>query len=180
MRKDYAMTLYQIPGIMKLIQTEIPTDVKEKKLVEKMENLFVTSYKPEYLTDAKRTSEELVDRIWLYASLIDDALSDKIHYNAAKYGCDTEWDSAIRWLKFELSKKRLFGGMIHNVSKLCSLASASLDCLNPEACGQSLVGWIQKNGESLTDFYEIISDLRVRLDELSEFYERYQKSFDPN
>ncbi len=172
------MTLFQIPGVMKLIRTEIPSDVKEKKLIEKMDNLFITSYKPEYVTEAKRGSEELVDRIWLYASLIDDALSDTVCYNAEKYHCEDEWNTAVRWLKFELPKKRFFGGMVYDVSKLCTLASASLDCLNPESCGQSLVGWIQKNGESLTDFYAVISDLKVRLDEIAELYERYQKSFE--
>ncbi len=175
------MTLYQIPGIMELIRNELPGDVRQKSLVQKMENLFVTSYNQSYLTDSHRNSTDLVDRVWLYASLIDAALSEKTKYMPERYGCKNEWDTAVRWLKFELRQKKLFSGrMIHDVAGLCSRASASLDCLKPESCGQSLVGWIRKNGESLTDLYEIVSDLRFRLGELAETYQRYQYSLEPD
>ena len=175
------MTLFQIPGIMNLIRTEIPQDVKEKNLVEKIENVFVTSYKQEYLTEKQRSSEELVDRIWLYASLIDAALSKKARYRPEKYGCEKEWELAVRWLKFELNKRKLLSGvMIHDVSRLCSMASDSLDCLNPDSCGQSLVGWVRKYNESLTDLYEAVLEVRQHLDELAEAYEKYQYSLQPD
>ena len=175
------MTLYQIPGIMNLIQTELPADVREKALVTKMENLFVTSYKQEYLTETQKQSEDLVDRIWLYASLLDAALSKNTKYSPEKYGCETEWDTAVRWLTFELKKTKLLSGvMVHDVAKLCSMASDSLLCLNPESCGQSLVGWVQKYDESLTDLYEIIIEVKHHLDALAETYEKYQLSFQPD
>lgn len=171
------MTLYQIPGIMNLIRTELPADVKDKSLVTKMENLFITSFKQEYLTDTQRNSEELVDRIWLYASLLDAALSKKAKYAPEKYDCEKEWEPAVRWLKFELNKKKLLSGvMIHDVAKLCSMASASMDCLDPDSCGQSLVGWVQKYGESLTDLYAVTIEVKRHLDELAETFEKYQLS----
>lgn len=175
------MTLYQIPGIMELIRNELPNDVKKKGLIEKMENLFVTTYKQTYMTDTHRNSTELVDRIWLYASLIDAALSEKGKYAPEKYGCKNEWESAVRWLKFELPQRKLLSGrMIHDVADLCGKAAGSLDCLKPESCGQSLVDWTRKNGESLTELYEIVSDLRFRLNNLAETYQKYQFSLNPD
>ena len=175
------MTLFQIPGIKELIQTELTQDVRQKSLVQKMEDLFITSYKQEYVTEAKKNSTNLVDRIWLYACLIDAAMSEKAKYTPEKFGCKNEWESTVRWLKFELNQKKFFSGKLkHDVAGLCSRAAASLDCLNPESCGQSLVGWVQKNGESLTELYEIVSDLRIRLDALAEKYQRYQYSLEPD
>lgn len=174
------MTLYQIPGIMKLIQEELPADVKSKKLEQKIENLFVTTYKQEYITEKQRSSEETVDRIWLYASLIDAALNEK-SYPAQKYDCASAWDSAVRFLKFELNKRKFLSAtMIHDVSKLCSMAASSMDCLNAASCGQSLVGWVKKYGESLTDLYEILNELKRRLNDTAETYQKYQYSLEPN
>ena len=81
------MTLFQIPGIKELIQTELAQDVRQKSLVQKMEDLFITSYKQEYVTETKKNSTNLVDRIWLYACLIDAAMSEKAKYMPEKYGC---------------------------------------------------------------------------------------------
>ncbi len=174
------MTLYQIPGIMNLIQTELPANVKSKSLETNMENLFITTYKQEYLTDKQRSSEETVDRIWLYATLLDAALNDK-SYPAAKYNCASEWENAVRFLKFELNRRKFLSAtMIHDVAKLCSMAASSMDCLNAASCGQSLVGWVRKYGESLTDLYEIINDLKRRLNDTAETYQKYQYSLEPN
>ena len=175
------MTLYQIPGIMKLIKTELPEDVREKDLITKMENLFITSYKQEYLTETQKNSEELVDRVWLYASLVDAALHKKSKYAPEKYGCEEEWNAAVRWLNFELRRRKLLiGRMVHNVSKLCEKAAGSLDCLKPESCGQSLVGWVQKYDESLSDLYDTVFAMKRRLEELADTYMRYQRSLQPD
>lgn len=173
------MTLYQIPGVMKIIENELMTDVKERTLVTKMENALVTCCTPEYLSDTQKHSEELVDRVWLYSSLLDAALSKNVKYEPEKYGCENEWDTTVHWLKNELHKRKfIFGFMIHDVSKLCSMASGALQCLNPDLCGQSLVGWIQKYGESLTDLYETVADMRRRLTNLADTYQRYQRSWE--
>ena len=175
------MTFFQLPGIMELIRAELPKDVREKALIKKMENLFVTSYKPEYLTETQQRSGELAARILLYAGLLDAALSKKAKYVPEKYGCEKEWEPAVRWLKFELTRTKLFSGiMIHNVSKLCSLAYDSLQCVNPDSCGQALVSWAKQNGESLTDLYDIIIGIGQHLKELTEYYERYQYSLVPD
>ncbi len=173
------MTLYQIPGIMEIIRNELLTDVRAKTLVTKMENSLATCCTPEYLTDTQKHSEELVDRVWLYSSLIDAALSKNVKYEPKKYGCEKEWFITVRWLKVELHKRKfIFGYMIHNVSKLCEMASGALLCLKPDLCGQSLSGWVRKNGESLTDFYETVAILRKRLLDLIDFYQRYQRSWE--
>ncbi|MBR3448429.1 MAG: hypothetical protein IKH27_11565 [Oscillospiraceae bacterium] len=175
------MTLYQIPGVKEMIRSELPYDVKKKSLIQKMDDLFATSYKQTYMTDTHRNSTDLVDRIWLYASLIDAALSEKTKYAPEKYGCKNEWEMTVRWLRFELRQRKLLSGrMIHDVAGLCSKAADSLDCLKPESCGQSLVDWIRKNGESLTELYEIVSDLRFRLKNLAETYGKYQLSLNPD
>lgn len=175
------MTLYQIPGVKEMIQNELPYDVRKKNLIQKMDDLFATSYNQAYMTERQKNSTELVDRIWLYASLIDAALSEKAKYVPEKYGCKNEWEMTVRWLKFELRQRKLLSGrMIYDVSGLCSKAAASLECLKPESCGQSLVDWIRKNGESLTELYEIVSDLRFRLKDLAETYGKYQLSLNPD
>ena len=74
------MTLYQIPGVKEMIQNELPYDVRKKNLIQKMDDLFATSYNQAYMTERQKNSTELVDRIWLYASLIDAALSEKAKY----------------------------------------------------------------------------------------------------
>lgn len=174
------MTLFQIPGVMEIIRNDLSAKVKDKSLIQTMEEAFYRAYKPEYHTSNDVGNKVFMDSVWLYTSLLDAALNDKA-YNAAKYDCEKEWDNAVRWLKFELGKRKMFTGkMIYDVAKLTDMAAASVDCLKPNSCGQNLTDWVQKNGESLTDFYELLVDLKKRLTAAAEKYKQLQASLNPD
>lgn len=174
------MTLFQLPGIMEIMRTDLSAQVKDKILLTKMEELFYRAYKQEYLTSADFGNQVFTDSIWLYTALMDAALNEKA-YPAARFGIEKEWENAVRWLKFELGKRKMFSGkLIYDVAKLCDMATSSLECLNPGSCGKNLAQWVQQNGESLTDLYEELGGLKKRLAAATEKYKQLQASMNPD
>lgn len=168
------MTIFQLPAVTQTIQTELPKSVKSKTLLNEIDNLFFKAYKPENLSERDRCDEAFAASVWLYASLADAALNDT-QYAAAKYGCDKEWDNAVRWLKFELSKRKFFSSiLVHDVYGLCERGAESLKVLNNQSCGGMITDWVRANGESLTVFYDNIYSLEKRLHKAAEVAKAWQ------
>ena len=157
------MTVFQLPETIQSIQSDLPQLVKNKTLLTEIDNYFYKAYKQEQLTERDRSSMELAPKIWLYACLVDAAQNDR-DYPASKYRCEREWENAVRFLKFELNKRRLFSGVLMNdVMGLCERGAASLKAVGAGACGPALSEWVRQNGESLSDLYDTLISLEKRL-----------------
>lgn len=157
------MTIFQIPSVVEAIRNDLPQFVKNKSLLPEIDNYFYKAYKQEMLTERDRFSMELAPKIWLYACLVDAAQNDR-EYPAGEYQCDKEWDAAVRFLKYELNKRRLFSGILMNdVQGLCERGAASLKSVGTGACGPALSNWVREHNESLSDLYDMLLSLEKRL-----------------
>ena len=172
--RSIVMTIFQLPTVTQTIQTELPKSVKNKTLLTEIDNLFFKAYKEDNISARDRSDNVLAASVWLYASLADAALNDT-DYAAAKYGCEKEWDSAVRWLKFELNKRKFLSSvLVHDVYGLCERGAKSLKVLSAESCGRSISEWVRANGESLTVFYDNIYALEKRLHKAAEVAKAWQ------
>ena len=157
------MTVFQISSVVETVQNELPQFVKNKSLLPEIDNYFYKAYKQEQLTDRDRASMELAPKIWLYACLVDAAQNDSA-YPAEKYQCEKEWEAAVRFLKYELGKRKLFSGILMNdVMGLCERGAASLKSVGAGACGPGLSIWVRDHDESLSDLYDSLISLEKRL-----------------
>lgn len=161
--RSVIMTIFQIPSVKQTIQKIIPQSVKKKTLLTEIDNMFYKAYKAENLSARDRSDPSFAASVWLYASLADAALNDT-PYAASNYGCEKEWDNAVRWLKFEMGKRKWFSSvLLHDVYGICERAAQSLKVLNAASCGGTITDWVRSNGESLTVFYDNIHSLETRL-----------------
>lgn len=157
------MTIFQIPDAAQMIRSDLPAFVKSKNLLPEIDNLFHKACKPENISDRDRSNVDFAARVWLYASLVDAAQNDR-DYPAEKNDCKKEWENAVRFLKFELNKRRLFSSvLINDVNGLCERGAASLKVLGTDAGGAALSNWVRTNGESLSDLYDSLITLEKRL-----------------
>lgn len=157
------MTIFQVPNVIQTIQTVIPQSVKKKTLLTEIDNLFFKAYKEENISARDRSDMSLAASVWLYASLVDAALNDT-PYAAEKYGCEKEWDFAVRWLKFEMNRRKFLSSvLIHDVYDICERGAASLKIMTTQCYGTLITDFVRSGGESLTVFYDNIYALGNRL-----------------
>ena len=162
------MTIFQIPDTVQMVRNDLPMFVKSKNLLPEIDNLFLKASKPENITDRDRSNTDFAARVWLYASLVDAAQNDR-DYPADRNDCKKEWDNAVRFLKFELNKRKLFSGvLINDVIGICERGAASLKVLGTDVGGAALSTWVRSNGESLSDLYDSLITLEKRLHDAAE------------
>lgn len=175
MERSVPMTIFQIPSAKQAIQSTIPQSVKKKTLLTEIDNLFYKAYKSENLTNRDKTDPHFAASVWLYASLADAALNET-PYAAEHYGCEKEWEQAVRWLKFEMGKRKFFSSvLIHDVCDICERGAKSLQVLNAASCGAPITDYVRANGESLTVFYDNIHSLEDRLYKAAELAKPYRE-----
>lgn len=157
------MTPLEIPAMQYYLRDDITSFVDMDTLYQNMEQTFAKALNQQYLAPENREGGDFAATVWLYAAMVDAAVSDK-DYPAAKYECEAEWENAVKWLKKELGKKKfLTGKLIYNVPKLCMDAAASLRCMDSDSCGGQLIAWVRESGGSLTDLFESSQILGDRL-----------------
>ncbi len=162
------MTIFQLPDAAAMIREELPMFVKNKNLLPEIDNLFHKACKTENLSARDSVDLAFPSKVWLYASLVDAAQNDR-DYPAEKINCKKEWENAVRFLKYELNKRKLFSGvLINDVIGICERGADSLKVLGTETGGAALSSWVRQNGESLSDLYDTLITLEKRLHDAAE------------
>ncbi len=162
------MTPLAFPSVQFTIRNELTSYVEMKNLLPMTEACFNKAAEQQYKTPKFREKGEFAKTVWMYACLVDSALSGRKYYeDGADY--TKEWESAVRFMKNELKKKKfLIGKPVYNIPKLCADAARALQCLDSDSCGRELIDWIQQSGASLTDFFESVHKLEERLNKVAD------------
>ena len=147
---------------------ELPLYVSNKNLVVTMEGVFSKAGQQQYMTPENRADGRFAASVWTLVTLLDAVIGNKT-YPAEKYGLDKEWDTAVRFLKFELKKKKFLSGQpVYDLPKLGNEALAALQCLDANSCGAELVKIVREKDGSMTDLFEAQHDLTTRIKKLTD------------
>lgn len=162
------MNLFDLELVREYVTTELQLYVNNKTLVTTMEGIFDKAAQQQYMTPENRADARFAASVWALVALLDEAVSNK-SYPAAKYGIDKEWDTAVRFLKFELKKKKFLSGQpIYDLPKIGNEAQAALQCLDANSCGAGLIQIVRENDGSMTDLFDAQHDLMQRIKKLTE------------
>ena len=162
------MNLFDLELIRDYVTNELPLYVSNKSLVVTMEGVFSKAGQQQYVTPENRADGRFAATVWALVTLFDEAVSNK-HYPAEKYGIDKEWDSAVRFLIFELKKKKFLSGKpVYSLPKLGNDALTALQCLDASSCGAELVRIVREKGGSMTDLFDAQQELTTRIRKLTD------------
>ena len=162
------MNLFDIDDVRDYVANELTMYVNNKSLISAMEGAFSKAAQQQYLTPENRADKRFAASIWALVSLLDAAVCNK-SYPADKYGLDKEWDSAVKFLRFELKKRKFLSGQpIVDLPKFGSEAYEALRCLDADSAGAGLVAAVRDRGGSMTDLFEAQHDLQMKMKKLIE------------
>ena len=162
------MNLFDLELVREYVTNELQLYVNNKSLVVTMEGVFSKAAQQQYVTPENRADGKFAASVWVLVTLLDAAIGGK-SYPAEKYGIDMEWESAVRFLKFELKKRKFLSGQpVYDLPKIGNEALDALQCLDANSCGAELVKIVREKDGSMTDLFEAQHDLTTRIKKLTD------------
>lgn len=164
------MTPLSNSSVQEYVRGQLPGLTETDQLYDHAEQIIDRAINQQYLTPEQRDGGDFAALVWMYTALID-AAQNNTDFEAADYGCDKEWENAVKWMKKELGKKKFVSGKpVHNLALLFNNAAAALRCLDTDSCGRQLIEWVQHSGGSLSDFFDSVHNLGDNLRKEAEKY----------